>query len=160
MQVRIKRLDKDLPLPKYAHKGDAGCDLYSREEKIILPHERALVSTGIAVSLPEGYAAFIQPRSGLAAKYGISIVNTPGLIDSHYRGEIKVILINNDPRASFIVKRGDKIAQMVVQKVESVNFIEVEELDETERGANGFGSTGISMVKPQIASTLPEQAGE
>lgn len=145
MEIRIKRLDKDLPLPKYAHEGDAGCDLFSTVEQPILPHERALIPTGIAISLPEGYAAFIQPRSGLAAKHGISIVNSPGLIDSHYRGEIKVSLINSDPRASFTVKRGDKIAQMVIQKVEQATFVEVDELDETVRGANGFGSSGMNI---------------
>ncbi len=145
MKINIKRLDNELPLPKYAHKGDAGCDLYSSIDQTILPHERALIPTAIAISLPEGYAAFVQPRSGLAAKHGISIVNTPGLIDSHYRGEIKVILINNDPRAAFSVKRGDKIAQMVIQKVETADFVEVEELDETVRGVDGFGSTGVRV---------------
>ena len=145
MEVKIKRLDKELPIPCYAHQGDAGCDLYSTAEQTILPHERALIPTGIAISLPEGHAAFIQPRSGLAAKHGISIVNTPGLIDSHYRGEIKVCLINNDPRASFTVRRGDKIAQMVIQKVEQAKFVEVDELDETARGEGGFGSSGLNI---------------
>ncbi|TET53877.1 MAG: dUTP diphosphatase [Actinobacteria bacterium] len=147
MKIKIKRLDKDLPLPKYAHQGDAGCDLFSTIDKEINPNERALISTGIAVSIPQGYAAFVQPRSGLAVKHGISIVNTPGLIDSHYRGEIKVIIINTDPQASFVLKKGDKIAQMVIQKVENAEFEEVEELDKTERGAGGFGSTGISTIK-------------
>jgi dUTP pyrophosphatase len=145
MKIKIKRLDKGLPMPVYAHQGDAGCDLYSAIEQTILPGERVLIPTGIAISLPEGHAAFIQPRSGLAAKYGISLVNTPGLIDSHYRGEIKVIIINHDPRSSFTVKRGDKIAQMVIQKVENATFEEVEDLDETARGADGFGSTGVSL---------------
>lgn len=145
LNVRIKRIDKDLPLPRYAHTGDAGCDLYSREEVVIKPGERVLVGTGIAISLPKGHAAFIQPRSGLAAKHGITIVNTPGLIDCQYRGEIKIILLNTDSKESFIVKRGDKIAQMVVQKVEEAQFIEVDELDETQRGAGGFGSTGVSI---------------
>lgn len=144
MNIKIKKLDKDLPTPKYAHTGDAGCDLYSAEKVTIAPGDRALVSTGIAISLPEGYAAFIQPRSGLAVKHGISIVNTPGLIDSHYRGEIKVILINNDLKNSFQVNREDKIAQMVIQKVETAQFEEVDDLDKTARGENGFGSTGIN----------------
>lgn len=145
MDVKIKRLDKELPVPCYAHQGDAGCDLYSTIDQEIPPVSRALIPTGIAISLPEGYAAFIQPRSGLAAKHGISIVNTPGLIDSHYRGEIKIILINTDSSESFSINRGDKIAQMVIQKVEQAQFVEVEELDETVRGAAGFGSTGINV---------------
>ena len=145
LEVRIKRIDKGLPLPRYAHTGDAGCDLYSREEVIISPGERALIGTGIAISLPQGNAAFIQPRSGLAAKHGVTIVNTPGLIDCQYRGEIKIILLNTDPRETFKVKKGDKIAQMVIQKVEEADFVEVEDLDETERGAGGFGSTGVQI---------------
>ena len=107
------------------------------------PGERALVPTGIAVSIPEGYAGFVQPRSGLAARHGVSIVNTPGLIDSHYRGEIKVILVNLDPENDFEIIRGDKICQLVFQKVERADFLEVDELDETARGEGGFGSTGI-----------------
>ncbi len=143
MVIRIKKIDKDLPLPKQAHFGDAGVDLYSRINISLKPLERALVPTGIAISLPEGYAGFVQPRSGLALKKGISIVNTPGLIDSKYRGEVGVILINLDPKECFQVRRGDKIAQLVIQKVESFSFKEVDELDETSRGSNGFGSTGI-----------------
>ena len=158
MKVRIKKVDKELPTPTYAHPGDAGCDLYSSEEHTILPGERALIPTGIAISLPAEYAAFIQPRSGLAVKHGISIVNTPGLIDSHYRGEIKVILINNDPGNSFKVSRGDKIAQMVIQKVESAHFEEVEELDETARGENGFGSTGVSLKASSDGKSVAKQA--
>ena len=113
------------------------CDLELR------PGERAIVPTGIAMSIPEGYAGFVQPRSGLAAKHGISIVNTPGLIDSHYRGEIKAILINTDPEASFEIKQGDKVCQLVFQKVDQALFVEVDELDETVRGSGGFGSTGV-----------------
>lgn len=141
--IALKQLDKGLPVPAYAHIGDAGCDLYSAEDVLLEPGERALVPSGIAVSIPRGYAGFVQPRSGLAAKHGISLVNTPGLIDSAYRGEIKVIMINLDPREAFQIKRGDKIAQFVVQKVEEVRFEVVDELDETVRGADGFGSTGI-----------------
>jgi len=142
MEIRLKQLDKDLPLPSYAYQGDAGCDLYSRIDLELKPGQRELVPTGIVLSIPEGYAGFVQPRSGLAAKHGISLVNTPGLIDSHYRGEIKVIVINLDPEKTFRVKRGDKIAQLVIQKVENVKFRVVEELDETERGSGGFGSSG------------------
>ena len=130
-------------MPLYAHEGDAGCDLTSMEEATLAPGERAVVGTGVAVAIPEGYAGFVQPRSGLAARCGIGIVNTPGLIDSHYRGEIKVILVNLDPREGFTVNRGDKICQLVFQKVERATFLEVEDLDETVRGDGGFGSTGL-----------------
>jgi len=144
MIVKIKRLDKDLPLPKYAHEGDAGLDLYSRLDCILAPFDRIAVPTGIAVSIPEGYAGFIQPRSGLAAKHGITVLNTPGLIDSGYRGEIKVILINLDSENSFVVRRGDRIAQLVIQKVENVKVEVVEELDKTARSEKGFGSSGLN----------------
>lgn len=143
VKINLKKLNKNARIPQYAHEGDAGCDLVSCEDVTIGPGERALVSTGIAVSIPEGYAGFIQPRSGLASKHGISIVNTPGLIDSHYRGEIKVILINLDIHEPFSVKCGDKICQFVIQKVENVQFEQVDELDETVRNSDGFGSTGI-----------------
>lgn len=140
--VRIKQIDKSLPIPIYMHTNDAGCDLRSSVDAVLYPGERKLVSTGIAVAIPEGYAGFVQPRSGLAVNYGISIVNTPGLIDSHYRGEIKVILINLDKERTFHVVRGDRIAQLVIQKVESVRFQVVDELDQTARGSDGFGSSG------------------
>lgn len=143
MEVQIKQIDKDLPVPTYAYMEDAGCDLYSSMDVLLAPGERKLIPTGVAVAIPEGYAGFVQPRSGLAANHGISIVNTPGLIDSHYRGEIKVILINLDKEKTFRVARGDKIAQLVIQKVESVRFQVVEELNETARGAGGFGSSGV-----------------
>jgi len=142
IEVRFVKLDPQVEIPALAHRGDAGYDLTSRAELTLEPGERALVPTGIAVSIPEGFAGFLQPRSGLAAKHGVSIVNTPGLIDSHYRGEIKVILVNLDPEQSFEVKRGDKICQLVFQKVEEVRFQEVDRLDETARGEGGFGSTG------------------
>ncbi|MHB8896556.1 MAG: dUTP diphosphatase [Candidatus Geothermincolia bacterium] len=141
--VRFKKLDPRARIPSYAHEGDAGCDLESREDVLLAPGERAMVATGIAVAIPEGYAGFVQPRSGLAARHGIGIVNTPGLIDSHYRGEIKVILVNLDPEKSFAVHKGDKICQLVFQRVERAEFVEVDELDETVRGAGGFGSTGV-----------------
>jgi len=141
-EVAFARVDPDVGLPEYAHIGDAGCDLTSRADVILDPGSRVLIPTGIAVSIPPGYAGFLQPRSGLAIRHGVSIVNTPGLIDSHYRGEIKVVLINLDPKEPFHVRKGDKICQLVFQKVEHADFVQVESLDETERGAGGFGSTG------------------
>ena len=143
VRVEFKRIDKDLPLPRYAKPGDAGLDLYASETMVLQPQERGLVGTGIAIALPEGYAGFVQPRSGLAVKAGLSIVNTPGLIDSGYRGEIKVIAINTDPETPISIERGDRIAQLVIQKVPSVEIVEVDELDETERSAGGFGSSGV-----------------
>jgi dUTP pyrophosphatase len=143
MQIDIKLIDSEIPAPFYAHEGDAGCDLCSRIDQIIPPGERALIPTGVHISIPEGYAGFVQPRSGLALKHGVSIVNTPGLIDSKYRGEIGVVLINTDKSENFNIKKGDKIAQLVIQKVESAVFNVVDELDETIRGAGGFGSTGV-----------------
>ncbi len=142
MKVLITRLDKDLPLPNYAKAGDAGADIYSRIDIDILPGERALVPTGFAIALPDGYAGFVHPRSGLAIKHGISLVNTPGTVDSGYRGELQVILINHDLRETFSIKRGDRIAQLVIQKVESGDFVEVDLLPESVRGDAGFGSTG------------------
>lgn len=141
--VDFVRLDPGAGAPSYAHDGDAGCDLTSSEDVTLEPGHRALIPTGIAIAIPEGYAGFVQPRSGLAARHGISIVNTPGLIDSHYRGEIKVVLLNTDPAAPFHVKRGDKICQLVFQRVERAEFVEVEELGATVRGEGGFGSTGV-----------------
>jgi dUTP pyrophosphatase len=145
IEVPIKRLDPDLPLPKYAKPGDAGCDLIAAEQITLEPGGgRALISTGIAIALPEGYAAFIQPRSGLAFKHGVTCLNTPGLIDSGYRGELKVLLVNTDPNVPFEVNRGERIAQLVIQKVEQAEFAEVDDLSETERGIGGFGSTGVN----------------
>ena len=143
MIVQIQRLDKDLPLPEYARPGDAGMDVYSTIDCSLAPGARAVIPTGIAIALPEGYVCLVHPRSGLAAKNGISIVNTPGTIDSGYRGEIKVILINTDQHETFEIKRGDRIAQLVFQKFESARFYEVENLPESQRGAGGFGSTGL-----------------
>lgn len=143
MDLQIKRLDGGLPLPCYAHEGDAGMDLFSAEAVRLGPFERALVPTGIAVAIPEGYAGFVQPRSGLAVRQGLGIVNTPGLIDSHYRGEIKIIVINLDPEVPIEIARGDKIAQLVIQPVARCALVEVSELDETARGEGGFGSTGV-----------------
>ena len=123
--VNIKRLDPTVELPKYAHPTDAGLDLRSNEDCILKPFERRLVSTGLAIALPDGYAGFVQPRSGLAIKQGLSIVNTPGLIDAHYRGELKVILINLDPTNNIQINKGDRIAQLVIQEVPTVNLVEV-----------------------------------
>lgn len=143
MRLEIKRLDTDLPLPAYAHEGDAGLDLFAAQSVTLQPFERTLVPTGIAVAIPKGYAGFVQPRSGLAIKRGLSLVNTPGLIDSHYRGEIKVIAINLDPDTPITLDRGDKLAQLVVQPVVSADLVEVAQLDQTVRGEGGFGSTGV-----------------
>lgn len=144
-QVRIEvlALDPNLPVPDYAHHGDAGLDLYAAQPVTLQPFERALVPTGIALAIPEGYAGFVQPRSGLAITQGLALVNSPGLIDSHYRGEIKVIAINLDPSATITIAKGDKIAQLVVQPVIRATLVPVDALDETERGEGGFGSTGL-----------------
>ena len=142
MIVQIQRLDKDLPLPQYAMPGDAGLDLFSTIDAQINPGERILIPTGIAIALPEGFVGLVHPRSGLARKHGISIVNSPGTIDSGYRGEIQVILVNMDPKTPFGVKRGERIAQIVFQKYEHAELEEVEFLPSTTRGDGGFGSTG------------------
>ncbi len=142
MQLAVKRLDPGLPLPSYAHDGDAGLDLYAANDVSLEPFQRALVSTGIAVAIPDGYAGFVQPRSGLANRLGLSFVNTPGLIDAHYRGEIKIIAINLDPQQTLSLARGERIAQLVVQPVVRVSVIESADLDDTARGEGGFGSTG------------------
>lgn len=142
MELRVKRLDSGLPLPSYAHDGDAGLDLYSAADTVLSPGTRELVPTGIAVAIPDGFAGFVQPRSGRAVRDGLSFVNTPGLIDSHYRGEIKVIAVNLDPSRDLMIARGDKIAQLVLQRVERATLVEVDDLGETARGEGGFGSTG------------------
>jgi len=144
VEVLITRSDSDIPLPRYAKSGDAGADLCSSENILIAPGERALVSTGISIALPEGFAAFVHPRSGLAIKHGVGIVNAPGTIDAGYRGEIKVIVINHDLTSHFEIKRGDRIAQLVIQRVEQAEFCEVDALPESDRGAGGFGSTGVA----------------
>ncbi len=143
MRMSITRIDPELPLPRYAHEGDAGLDLYAASDAHLEPLERTLIPTGIAVAIPEGFAGFVQPRSGLAINKGLSLVNTPGLIDSHYRGEIKVIAINLDPHVPIDIVRGEKIAQLVIQPVAGVELVEVDSLDETQRGDGGFGSTGV-----------------
>ncbi len=140
--IPLRRLDPGIPVPARAHHGDAGADLCSTVDIVIEPGERALVGTGIAVALPVGTVGLIHPRSGLAARTGLSIVNTPGTVDAGYRGEIKVCLINLDPREPIHVRRGDRIAQLLVQRVELAGFAEVESLDDTTRGAGGYGSSG------------------
>lgn len=143
LEVPVVRLDPDLPLPAYAKPGDAGVDLRAREPVVLAAGGgRALVSTGLAVAIPRGFAGFVQPRSGLALEHGVTCLNTPGLIDADYRGELKVLLVNTDPAEDFEIERGERIAQLVIQSVEHVTFLEVGELDSTERGEGGFGHTG------------------
>jgi dUTP pyrophosphatase len=142
VQVLITRLDPELPLPKYAKGGDAGADIVARIDITLAPGERALVPTGIAIALPDGYVALVHPRSGLAIKHGVTMVNAPGTVDAGYRGELQVILINHDRTEPVSFKRGDRIAQLVIQKVERANFVEVENLPGSGRGDGGFGSTG------------------
>jgi dUTP pyrophosphatase len=142
VDVLVRRIDPGLPLPSYAHPGDAGADLLTAEDAELEPGARAVLRTGIAVALPEGYAAFVHPRSGLAARYGVSLVNAPGTVDAGYRGEIKVIVVNLDPHERVVFRRGDRIAQMVVQRVETVRFHEVAQLPGSARAEGGFGSTG------------------
>jgi dUTP pyrophosphatase len=142
IEVLLQQLDPGLELPSYAHPGDAGADLYSRETFELQPGERRLVGTGVAIALPAGYAAFVHPRSGLAAQHGVSIVNTPGTVDAGYRGEIKVCLINTDRRRPVSIARGDRIAQLIIQQVSVAAFVTVGELPGSARGIGGYGSTG------------------
>ena len=141
-ELPVRRLDPGLPLPAYAHPGDAGADLYAAEDVVLPPGGRATVGTGIAVAVPDGYAAFVHPRSGLASRHGITLVNAPGTVDAGYRGEVRVVLLNTDPDEPFTVRRGDRIAQLVVQPVTTVRFLDVAELPASPRGEGGFGSTG------------------
>ena len=142
VDVLVRRLDPDVPLPSYAHPGDAGLDLVTTVDAVLEPGERALLPTGIAIALPEGYAGFVHPRSGLALKHGLSIVNAPGTVDAAYRGELAVTVINLDPREAVHLRRGDRIAQLVVQRVEHAVLHEVETLPGSDRGEGGFGSSG------------------
>lgn len=142
VQVLITRLDPEVPLPRYAKGGDAGADIVSRIDITLAPGERALVPTGIAIALPDGYVALVHPRSGLAIKHGVTMVNSPGTVDAGYRGELQIILINHDTSEAVSFKRGDRIAQLVIQKVERAEFVEVEDLPGSGRGSGGFGSTG------------------
>ncbi|MDO9377503.1 MAG: dUTP diphosphatase [Nocardioidaceae bacterium] len=148
VEVLLRRLDDGVPVPAYARPGDAGADLSTTVDVELAPGERALVPTGIAIALPEGFAAFVHPRSGLAARCGVSIVNTPGTVDAGYRGEIKVLLVNLDPRQPVRLGRGDRVAQLVVQRVERARFVEVDDLPPSERGAGGYGSTGGFAAGP------------
>ena len=145
LDIQVVRLDPDLPLPSYAHPGDAGADLHTTVDITLAPGERALVPTGIAVALPDGYVALVHPRSGLAARHGLSIVNTPGTVDAGYRGEVKVLLINHDPVEAVTLRRGERIAQLVVQRFERARFVEVGVLPESARGDGGYGSTGTGV---------------
>lgn len=158
--IPLLRLDPGVPVPTRAHPGDAGVDLCTTEDVILEPGERVLVGTGIAVALPIGTVGLVHPRSGLAAKTGLSIVNTPGTIDAGYRGEIKVCLINHDPRTPIQLRRGDRIAQLVVQRVELADFVEVDTLDETSRGAGGYGSSGGHRSLTRQADGTGEPGGE
>ena len=142
LKVLVTRIDKSMPTPSYAKGGDAGADLSTAIDFTIAPGERKLIPSGISIALPDGYAAFVHPRSGLAIKYGVSMVNTPGTIDAGYRGELQVILINHDLTQSASFKKGDRIAQLVIQKVERAEFVEVTQLPGSQRASGGFGSTG------------------
>jgi dUTP pyrophosphatase len=143
IELPVRRLRADAVIPDRAYSGDAGLDLAAVERIELAPGERALVGTGLAVAIPEGHAGFVQPRSGLAAKHGITIVNSPGLVDSGYRGELKIVLQNTDPREPFVVEPGMRIAQLVVMPIPALAAVEVEELPESERGARGFGSSAV-----------------
>ncbi len=142
VQVLIKILDDGVPLPTYARGGDAGADLITRIDVTIAPGERRLVPTGISIALPDGYAAFVHPRSGLAVKHGVTMVNAPGTVDAGFRGELQIILINHDPEETVTFSRGERIAQLIIQRVERAEFVEVKELPGSDRGSLGFGSTG------------------
>jgi dUTP pyrophosphatase len=142
IRVRVKRLDPSVPLPAYAREGDAGLDLHAAHDVTLPPGGRVLVGTGLAVAIPPGHAGFVLPRSGLALKHGVTILNAPGLIDAGYRGELKVLLVNHDPETAVTLRRGERVAQLVLQRVERGEPIEVDDLPASERGAGGFGSTG------------------
>ncbi len=159
VEVPVVRLDPDLPLPAYAHPGDAGADLVTTVDVTLGPGERALVPTGIALALPEGFVALVHPRSGLAARHGLSIVNTPGTIDAGYRGEIKVLLVNHDPREPVTLRRGDRVAQLVVQRFETARFVAMDQLPPSARGTGGYGSTGGFGTGPRPPSdNHPEES--
>jgi dUTP pyrophosphatase len=143
MRIPVRRLDPSLPLPRYARASDAGLDLHAAAPVELAPGARALVATGLALAIPAGYAGLVLPRSGLALRNGVTVLNAPGLIDAGYRGEVKVLLINHDPITTVTLARGERIAQLVVQPVESAELVEVDELPDSERGAGGFGSTGV-----------------
>jgi dUTP pyrophosphatase len=151
MEIPIVRLDTGLPLPSYAHPGDAGADLHTAVDAVLAPGERRLLPTGVALALPEGYVGLVHPRSGLAARHGLSIVNAPGTIDAGYRGEVQVCLVNLDRTEAVVLRRGDRIAQLVVQRVEHARFVEVDALPESARGAGGYGSTGGFATAEEVS---------
>lgn len=153
--VLIRRIDPDVPLPHYAHPGDAGADLVTTTDVVLAPGERVLVGTGIALALPEGFAAFVHPRSGLAARHGLSVVNSPGTVDAGYRGEVKVVLVNHDPAQPVSLRRGERIAQLVIQRVERAHFVEVDVLPGSSRGEAGYGSTGTAPRPDNAVRATP-----
>lgn len=160
LEVRVRRLDPDVPLPAYAHPGDAGCDLVTTADADVAPGERVVLGTGLAMALPDGYAAFVHPRSGLAARHGVSLVNAPGTIDAGFRGEVRVVVINHDPREVLRLRRLDRVAQLVVQQVERVAWREVDgELPTSSRGLGGYGSTG-GHARGDRHAALERQAEE
>ncbi|WP_338146571.1 dUTP diphosphatase [Streptomyces boncukensis] len=160
MEVLLRLVDPEVPVPGYARPGDAGADLVTTEPAVLAPGERAVLPTGVSIALPEGYAAFVHPRSGLAARCGVALVNAPGTVDAGYRGEIKVIVANLDPRESVRFERFDRIAQLVVQQVEKVRFRTVAELPDSARGAGGFGSTGGHAQQKDYVAVGAEGASD
>src|SRR4051812_17569065 len=160
VEVQITRIAPDVPLPAYAHPGDAGADLVTTVDVHLEPGERALVPTGVAIALPEGYVGLVHPRSGLAARFGLSIVNAPGTVDAGYRGEVKVLLVNLDVASPVVLSRGDRIAQLVVQKVERATFVEVPRLPGSARGDGGYGSTGGFVAAAAPDTPPPAAANE
>ena len=154
IEVLLLRLDPELPVPAYAHPGDAGADLVTRVDVTVPPQGRVTVPTGMAIALPDGYAAFVHPRSGLASRHGLTIVNAPGTVDAGYRGEISVTLLNTDVAEPVVLRRGDRIAQLVVQRVERARFVEVATLPGSHRGDGGFGSSGGWSQAPQARDTI------
>jgi dUTP pyrophosphatase len=159
MTILLRRLDEGVPVPAYAHPGDAGADLVPRVDATIEPGERVTVPTGIAIALPEGYAAFVHPRSGLAARHGLTIVNAPGTVDAGYRGEIAVTLLNTDAREPVVLHRGDRVAQLVIQRVERALFVAADALPESVRGTGGFGSRGGWRASGAAADAADAPAG-
>lgn len=159
VEVLLVKIDPDVPLPRYAHPGDAGADLVTTVDVRLEPGTRAVVGTGLAIALPDGYAGFVHPRSGLAARHGVGIVNAPGTIDAGYRGEIKVVLVNHDRHDPVELRRGDRIAQLVVQRVERARFVVVDTLPGSMRGSGGYGSTGTatSEVDPTPSDAPPRR---
>ncbi|CAA9343928.1 MAG: Deoxyuridine 5'-triphosphate nucleotidohydrolase [uncultured Nocardioidaceae bacterium] len=157
VEILVRRLDERVPVPAYSHPGDAGADLATTVDVTLAPGQRATVPTGISLALPEGYVALVHPRSGLAARWGLSIVNAPGTIDSGYRGEVKVALVNLDPTVPIVLSRGDRIAQLVIQQVEQASFVEVDRLPGSARGDGGYGSTGGFGVPAVSSDEKPEE---